>query len=160
MPVEEIAMPSRVNSQLARQKSPQGGRFAILQSMEDGVVQEPSEIVVREQPSSSKHTAADMELCATDLVSLHQLVPLGGLDPGPSQSIEPVIADGGFLHSQVLEAKKIVDMPKVFEAGKVVADRAQLDNSLMQTCGLGRGVRSMRVDKEGVVLEIDRGMPR
>lgn len=54
------------------------------------------------------------------------------------------------------QAKVKVNLPKVYEASKAVADKAFLDNSLMQTCGLGRGAISRRLVKEGYMVTRSR----
>lgn len=170
--------PCRMDLQLVRPKSPEGNRFAILNSVDECVFQDPLDIAVNERPSSSKPVAANMELGVSDPGSSSVVVELPsnqigsqGELGGPVQDDKgkanlncdgsvtnfdlegPVIAVDICSHNQ---AKVEVNLPKVYEAGKAVADRAFLDNSLMQTCGLGRGAISRRLDKEGCMVTRSR----
>lgn len=69
---------------------------------------------------------------------------------------ESIVAPEGSWLNQSFRGKESHDVLMVFEAGKVVADRALLDNSLMQTRELGRDVSRRRVEKEGSMVTRSR----
>lgn len=211
-----------MDTQTVQQKSSKGNSFAVLQALEDVLDHGDSEIALREQPSSSQHLAAGLEMGEVPGSSQ----PLGVFDPGPSQTVvaelpssqidiqlltdgldvqeqapaefpsnqigvkisgglvvaehvskgvahqvlegvvsnvvssivvkEPAVA-GGSLPTRSLRAKEIVDLSVLYEAGKVVAERTQMDNSLMQTMGSGREDLNRRVANKGCMVTRSRG---